>query len=196
MFLSRNKCIIFLILWIVSYIMMYYVLCEKNILAIMVVFIIFASIMYFVDIRLKKWGLINKFQTTCVDPDVNQESVPISAIPALVGVSMALLTFTVGYIVTQHIKVDTIMIAVLALTLTSSVCFLFALEAQETCDAKKWGQMEKKRFGIFVRWLQIVGWHSLFLYLFLILSFVNPDFSFYAIILYTLVLCYYYFITD
>lgn len=197
---KRKFDLIFFCVWLLSYLVVY-VLFDKNFMAVICVYISFTLIMYAVDIKFKKWGLLNKINTTGGLPRDNSqsnlyESITINTLSRFVAISIALLIFNIGYLLVRNTEVNADVYLAMILLIISTICFLFALESQSTSVAVKWQENEKSRLNTFRRWTYIIGWHTLFLYILLIMSLVEKFLFLIGILLYTSVLCYYYFYLD
>jgi hypothetical protein len=185
----------FLLLWLIFYLLVY-LFSNKNPLSIIPVYIIFTIVMYVVDIKFSKWGLIHKiFMKEPAKEDVSA-SVSSSSFATFAAIAMALLTFTVGYAVKNPSKIDWNLKVSAVLILISTISYLFTLEAKETSLKYNWEKKERERFNLFIMFLQIIGWHSLFLYTLLVISFIGNQFFFVSITIYTIILFYYYCLVD
>ena len=200
--LSKRKfyMVAFFFIWLFSYLVVY-VISKKNPTAVTCVYITFTIIMYLVDIKYKKWGLLNKISKIGGLPRENSqstlyESTTTNTLSRFVGISIALLIFTVGYILMGNTKFNADVYVAVILLIISTICFLFALESQSTSVAVEWQEEERVRFTTFRRWIYIIGWHTLFLYVLLITSLIGKFLFLIGIFLYTSVLCYYYFYLD
>lgn len=205
MSLSKRKfTLTFLFLWLLCYLVVY-VLFSKNTLSLICVYLVFTIIMYVIDIKYKKWGLLNKIEnvgrfnpSNLIESSQSTlyESTAINTLSRFVAISIVLLTFTIGYILMSNTKLNIDIFFAMILLIISTICFLFALESQSTSVVAKWKENEKGKLTTFRRWNYIIGWHALFLYVLLIISLIEKSLYLIGILLYTSVLCYYYFSLD
>jgi len=149
--------------------------------------------MYVGDIKFNKGGLISKIDVRKPGKEDVSASISCSSLATFSAITVALLTFTVGYaVVNQEVKGKSSFKIPLILILISTISYLFTLEAQETSFTVQWEETRKKKFNRFIRWVQIIGWHTLFLYLFSIISLIDNTIFFVTIVASSIILFYYY----
>jgi len=182
---------IFLIVWLFFYLMVKYFF-KKN-LFLIGVYCVFVIAMYFFDVKLKKWGLINKINRH--NPDSSFSSGRLNVISTFASISIALLTFTAGYIIKKaHLNRD-LSFSVVSIFF-SSVCFLITLEAKDTDITLNYEKKKKGRLFYISRWTYIAGWHLLFIYALLIINLISEIIFLISLYFYTIILWHYYFSLD
>lgn len=192
---------IFILIWVVSYLVIYTIFPASPYLLI-IPYVAFTSLMYFFDVKLKKWGplhnidVVGKYESGQKE-DASiwslHQSIVANTLSRCLSISVGVLSFIVGYVIAKEAEYSSWLKTIIILPLFISVTlFAFSLESLSTSLMAKWDKSEIRKYGIFSRWSYIAGWHSYFIFVFALLSLVGNPLCFICILIYTVILAYYY----